>query len=191
MGSAVGIDAAMAWRLFRLSRGVTALLVQRGLSPAPECPVELQAFPALQDLRLDGVPLEYVQGIFALRLQLKSLRFAGAPLASLVALLAPPHAAVGHRRRPASAAGDFNRWRGSPPFPRANNPARTDGKTRASALTDATTGPGPRPGRKEGVSAAAGGAAVAAVSVGYAGSARGGHGLDRRGVGGDGGGGGG
>lgn len=29
---------------------------------APERAVELQVFPALQDLRLEGVPLEHVQG---------------------------------------------------------------------------------------------------------------------------------
>lgn len=29
---------------------------------APERPIELQTFPALQDLRLEGVPLEHVQG---------------------------------------------------------------------------------------------------------------------------------
>lgn len=32
------------------------------LTSAPERPVELQAFPALQELRLEGVPLEYFQG---------------------------------------------------------------------------------------------------------------------------------
>ncbi|CAN0469802.1 unnamed protein product, partial [Ectocarpus sp. 12 AP-2014] len=91
-------EAALVWKLFRLARDATALRVHRGKSRRASNwgqPVELQMFPALQELRLEAVPLEHVEGLFALRLQLKSLSFEDAFLPSLLALLTPPKPASG------------------------------------------------------------------------------------------------
>lgn len=52
-----------AFAVSPLGAAAAAALRFRGLSSSPERPVELQAFSSLQDLRLDGVPLEYVQGM--------------------------------------------------------------------------------------------------------------------------------
>ncbi|CAB1107590.1 unnamed protein product [Ectocarpus sp. CCAP 1310/34] len=91
-------EAALVWKLFRLARDATALRVHRGTYRRASNwgqPVELQMFPALQELRLEAVPLEHVEGLFALRLQLKSLTFENALLPSLHALLTPPKPASG------------------------------------------------------------------------------------------------
>ncbi|CAM9870122.1 unnamed protein product, partial [Hapterophycus canaliculatus] len=86
-------EAALVWKLFRLSRDVTALRVYRGVAPIAsplEEPLQLRSFPALKALRLEGMPLEHIQGLSALRLQLESLSYEDALLPSLLALLAPP-----------------------------------------------------------------------------------------------------
>ncbi|CAN0117075.1 unnamed protein product, partial [Scytosiphon promiscuus] len=92
-------EAALVWKLFRLSRDVTALRVYRGearIASPLEDPLQLRSFPALQALRLEGIPLGHIQGLFELRQQLKSLSFEDSLLPSLVALLAPPpHSAPG------------------------------------------------------------------------------------------------
>eukprot|EP00752_Nemacystus_decipiens_P014978 g13336.t1 len=84
-------EAALVCKLFRLTRDLTSLRVHRGMvddASVPQRPLALEMFPALQELRLEGIPLEYVEGLPTLRLQLKLLSFEGAPLSSLVALLA-------------------------------------------------------------------------------------------------------
>ncbi|CBN77518.1 nischarin/ IRAS/ imidazoline receptor [Ectocarpus siliculosus] len=101
-------EAALVWKLFRLARDATALRVHRGTSRRASNwgqPVELQMFPALQELRLEAVPLEHVEGLFALRLQLKSLSFENAFLPSLLALLTPPEPASGSQDTPGGQGG--------------------------------------------------------------------------------------
>ncbi|CAM9465025.1 unnamed protein product [Ectocarpus fasciculatus] len=102
-------EAALVWKLFRLARDATALRVHRGTSRGTSNwgqPVELQMFPALQELRLETVPLKHVEGLFALRLQLKSLSFEDAFLPSLLALLTPPEPASGSQDTAAGEGGN-------------------------------------------------------------------------------------
>jgi len=51
--------------------------------------VDVSPFAALQVLEVNGVPVSSLEGHTALRMQLKSLRFEGATLESVAALLAP------------------------------------------------------------------------------------------------------
>jgi hypothetical protein len=51
--------------------------------------VDVSPFAALQVLEVNGVPVSSLEGHTALRMQLKSLRFEGAPLESVADLLAP------------------------------------------------------------------------------------------------------
>jgi len=88
--------------------------------------VDVSPFAALQVLEVNGVPVASLEGHTALRMQLKSLRFEGAPLASVADLLAPGFVAEERRaaakprqegrlqqRRAASNSGGVLRQRSS------------------------------------------------------------------------------
>ncbi|CAM9208838.1 unnamed protein product [Chrysoparadoxa australica] len=74
--------------VLEVAKSIRSLRLEPSEAASPDAPIKMSIFSGLQILKLDGTPPELLEGLYDMRLQLKSLSIERTSLGSLVGLLA-------------------------------------------------------------------------------------------------------